>query len=70
MTTPLFQEAAVLRAMPAILPWCTMHHFNCRTFAQACLLVLWRTSQERGLQRVLTAHAIVEGIVEFQMNNM
>ena len=64
------QEAMMMRVLPAILPWYTIHHFNCRTFAQACILRLWDTCREQALTCALTTHSIVAEVVDFQLKNM
>ena len=56
-------------ALPSVLPWCLVYHFNTRTFATACLVTLWNQCQHSNLSDVIKQHAIVNSVVEFHIQN-
>ena len=56
-------------ALPCVLPWTMVNHFNTRTFATACLVTLWRECERSALRDVIKQHAIVNSVVEFHIQN-
>ena len=65
----LFQTHFMQSALPSVLPWCMVYHFNTRTFATACLVTLWRQCEHSNLSDVIKQHPIVNSVVEFHVHN-
>ncbi len=60
-------------ALPSVLPWCMVYHFNTRVFATAALITCWRQCQldaeDDALRDVIRENAIVNSVVEFHLQN-
>ena len=63
------QEASVLQALSAILPWCMVSHFNTRVFAQASLVQIWRCVREHHLGSATSTGSMIETVERFISGN-
>ncbi len=63
------QSDFMKHALPVVLPWTMVYHFNTRAYATACLVTLWRHCKESGLTSVLEENALLNSVVQFHERN-